>query len=133
MANVPEHDPAGRQALGKHGEDLAVAQLTSAGLDVLARNWRCREGELDIVAREGEALVICEVKTRRAVGFGTPLDAVTPAKAARLRRLAVRWLVEQRSASGDGLAGYAEVRFDVVSVLCPPHGPAVVEHLRGVF
>jgi putative endonuclease len=126
-----------RAALGRYGENVAARHLTAAGLSVLARNWRCREGEVDIVAREGDVLVICEVKTRRDVAFGTPLDAVTPVKAARLRRLAARWLAEQRlGAGGDSASGYeryAEVRFDVVSVLLPPAGGPIVEHLRGAF
>ena len=125
-----------RIALGRYGEDVAARHLVEAGLIVLARNWRCREGEVDIVATEGDVLVICEVKTSRGVGFGTPLDAVTPAKAARLRRLAVRWLSDRRSgADGDGgeLVRFAEIRFDVVSVLRPSSGPAVVDHLRGAF
>ena len=80
---------------------------------------------------------MCEVKTRRGVGFGTPLDAITPAKAARLRRLALRWLADQRagahSAGTDEFAAYTEVRFDVVSVLRPLSGATSVEHLRGAF
>ena len=126
-----------RAALGRYGEHLAARHLTAAGLSVLARNWRCREGEVDIVAREGDVLVICEVKTRRDIAFGTPLDAVTPAKAARLRRLAVRWLADQRLGATDDSAsayeGYSEVRFDVVSVLLPAAGGPIVEHLRGAF
>jgi putative endonuclease len=130
----------GKQALGKQGEDLAVRQLQAGGLEILARNWRCRDGEIDIIARDpagpgGGVLVICEVKTRRGVRFGTPLEAVTRVKAARLRRLAACWLAAQR-ARGDGepSAGYAQVRFDVVSVLKPAgDGGAVVEHLRGAF
>jgi putative endonuclease len=125
-----------RGALGRYGEDVAARHLVQAGLIVLARNWRCREGEVDIVATEGDVLVICEVKTRRGVGFGTPLDAVTPVKAARIRKLAVRWLADQRAVladTDDEHAGYAEVRFDVVSVLRPAAGPTLVEHLRGAF
>lgn len=123
-----------RAALGRHGEDLAARHLTAAGFSLLARNWRCREGEIDIVARDGDVLVVCEVKTRRDIGFGTPLEAVTPAKAARLRRLAARWLAATRDArSADGVGGFADVRFDVVSVLLPHAGGPVVEHLRGAF
>jgi len=128
--------PTARGALGRYGEDVAVRHLIESGLSVLDRNWRCRAGEVDIVAREGDVLVVCEVKTRRGVGFGTPLDAVTPVKAARLRKLAVHWLAQQRvqAATGDGdPASYAEVRFDVVSVLAPASGAAIVEHLRGAF
>lgn len=132
-----------RIAMGRYGEDVAVAHLTAAGLHVLARNWRCRDGEIDIVARDGDVLVMCEVKTRRNADFGTPLDAVTPVKAARLRRLASQWLTEQRlvhqrTASSDEMPaqrgpGYGEIRFDVVSVLRPHSGAAVVEHVRGAF
>lgn len=123
-----------RGALGRYGEDVAARHLIEVGLTLLARNWRCREGELDIVACEGDVLVVCEVKTRRGAGFGTPLDAVTPAKAARIRRLAAHWLAEQRADVDRAAAvGYAQVRFDVVSVLRPANGPAIVEHLRGAF
>lgn len=117
------------QALGRYGEDVAARYLTDAGLQVLARNWRTSAGELDIVAREGEVLVFCEVKTRRSVSHGTPLEAITRVKAARLRRLARLWLAADPR---DG-APYAEVRFDVVGVLRPLGGAAVVEHVRGAF
>jgi putative endonuclease len=126
-----------RGGLGRYGEEVAAAHLVAAGLTIVARNWRCREGEVDIVAVDGDVLVMCEVKTRRGVGFGTPLDAVTPAKAARLRRLALRWLANQRTgeatAAAEAFARYTEVRFDVVSVLRPLSGAMSVEHLRGAF
>ena len=112
-------------ALGRYGEDLAVRHLAAAGLVVLDRNWRCESGEIDIVAREGRTLVVCEVKTRRTTAFGSPADAVTHAKAARLRRLAMRW-VDEHPVRPD------EIRIDVVAVLRGPRGPASVEHLRGV-
>jgi putative endonuclease len=126
---------AARGALGRFGEEVAARHLVAAGLVVVARNWRCNEGEVDIVALDGEVLVMCEVKTRRGIGFGTPLDAVTPAKAARLRRLASRWLADQRADAGSARDGvrYPEVRFDVVSVLRPISGATSVEHLRGAF
>lgn len=128
-----------RQVLGRQGEEIAVRRLQAAGLEILARNWRCRDGEIDIVALDktepgADVLVICEVKTRRGVGFGTPLEAVTPAKAARLRRLASSWLSAQRVKEvAQPRTGYQQVRFDVVSVLQPTGGDAVVEHLRGAF
>ncbi len=127
-----------RGAFGRYGEDLAAAHLVTEGLTLLARNWRCRDGEVDILAREGDVLVVCEVKTRRDVSFGSPLDAVTPRKAARLRRLAGRWLAEQRAAGPadaacSGTTGYATVRFDVISVIQPGRGAAQVSHLRGAF
>jgi putative endonuclease len=112
--------------LGGHGERIAAAYLTDAGLRVLDRNWRCRDGELDIVAREGDALVFCEVKTRRATGYGHPVEAVTLPKQRRLRTLAQRWL-----AAHDEHA--PELRFDVVGVLVRPDGPALVTHLRAAF
>ncbi len=84
----------GKAALGRYGEDLAVRRLTATGFSILARNWRRRDGEIDIVAADGDALVVCEVKTRRSGRFEHPMAAVTPRKAARLRRLAERWLAE---------------------------------------
>jgi putative endonuclease len=112
--------------LGARGEQIAVAYLTDTGLRVLDRNWRCREGELDIVARDGDALVFCEVKTRRGVGYGHPVEAVTSAKQRRLRTLAQRWLAAHDDHAPD-------LRFDVVGVLVRPNRPALVTHLRGAF
>ncbi|MFH8469741.1 YraN family protein [Streptomyces sp. NPDC017991] len=115
-----------RNALGKYGEDLAARRLTEAGMTVLQRNWRAgRAGEIDIVARDGDALVVCEVKTRRAGSFEHPMAAVTPVKAQRLRGLAERWLQEHGGAPPGG------VRIDVVGVLLPDRGAPVVEHVRG--
>lgn len=113
-------------SLGGHGEHLAVAYLTDAGLRVLDRNWRCREGELDVVARERDAIVFCEVKTRRGLGYGSPVEAVTPAKRRRIRVLAQRWL-----AAHDEHA--PEIRFDVVGVLLRPERPPLITHLRAAF
>ena len=113
------------QALGQYGEELAARHLVEAGLVVLERNWRCAYGEIDIVARDGDVLVVCEVKTRSGEVFGPPAGAVTPAKAARLRRLAAAWLSVHPVRA-------AEVRFDVVSVLRGRRGPSQVEHLRAV-
>ena len=116
---------AARDTVGRYGEDVAARHLTEQGLVVLQRNWRCELGEIDIVARDGSCLVVCEVKTRRTTSCGHPVEAVTARKAARLRRLAARWLVES------GLHP-PEIRIDVVSVMRPPRGAAVVEHLRAV-
>jgi putative endonuclease len=112
--------------LGIQGERIAAAFLARAGLHVLDRNWRCRDGELDLVARDGDALVFCEVKTRRGTGYGHPVEAVTHAKQRRLRMLAQRWL-----AAHDEHA--PELRFDVVGVLVRPGRPALVTHLRAAF
>ncbi|MET7740709.1 YraN family protein [Streptomyces sp. NPDC005385] len=116
-----------RIALGRYGEDLAARRLTETGMTVLARNWRCgRTGEVDIVARDGDALVLCEVKTRRAGTFQHPMAAVTPAKALRLRGLAERWLQEHGGAPPGG------VRIDLIGIVLPDRGAPVVEHARGV-
>jgi putative endonuclease len=112
--------------LGVRGERIAAAYLTDIGLRVLDRNWRCREGELDLVARDGDALVFCEVKTRRGTGFGHPVEAVTGAKQKRLRTLAQRWLAAHDEHAPD-------LRFDVVGVLVRGSGPAMVTHLPGAF
>jgi putative endonuclease len=115
-----------RQAVGAYGERIAERHLIAQGLVVIARNWRCREGEIDLILREGDDVVFCEVKTRRGTLYGTPAEAVVSAKARRLRRLAARWLADTRIRP-------REVRFDVVSVLPQPRGAAHVEHLRGAF
>ncbi|PWI44310.1 YraN family protein [Streptomyces sp. ICBB 8177] len=114
-----------KTALGRYGEDLAARELTATGLTVLARNWRCRDGEIDIVAADGDALVVCEVKARRS-GYQHPMAAVTPRKAARLRHLAECWLARHDSMPPGG------VRIDLVGVLLPDRGAARVEHVRGV-
>lgn len=114
-----------KDALGRYGEELAARHLTEAGFVVLDRNWRCAGGEIDIVARDNDVLVVCEVKTRSGLAFGSPLEAVTVAKAARLRRLAAAWLSEHPVRP-------AEVRIDVVGIVKSRRGPAEVEHLRGV-
>jgi putative endonuclease len=114
-----------RSAVGRYGEDVAARHLTAAGMEVLQRNWRCDLGEVDLLARDGDALVVCEVKTRSGLDYGTPLEAVTRRKLARLRRLAARFLEE---------TGWhpVEVRVDVVSVLLRRRGAALVDHVRGV-
>lgn len=114
-----------RQALGAYGEELAARHLSERGLVVLDRNWRCPQGEIDLVLRDGDTLVVCEVKTRSGVGFGTPHEAVTPAKLQRLRVLGARWLADH------GLA-VREVRIDLVAVVRPPRGACVLEHVPGL-
>ncbi|WP_406145673.1 YraN family protein [Streptomyces sp. NBC_01012] len=115
-----------RGALGRYGEDLAARLLAEAGMTVLERNWRCRAGEIDIVARDGDALVVCEVKTRRAGVFEHPMEAVTAVKADRLRRLAETWLDRHGGPPPGG------VRIDLIGVLMPRRGAPVAEHVRGV-
>ena len=112
-----------RRTLGARGEDAAAAWYTKQGYEVVARNWRCREGELDLIVRNGRTYVFCEVKTRTTSVFGAPVEAVTRDKQMRIRRLAARWLE-------DGAPGPAkDIRFDVASVL----GPRDVEVVEGAF
>lgn len=119
-----------KDAVGRFGEDVAARHLSAVGFELLDRNWRCCDGELDIVARDGSALVFVEVKTRSTSAFGEPAEAVGRVKQARLRRLAMRWIEEQRDA---GAPFWGDIRFDVVSVVrLAPGGPAV-QHVRGAF
>ncbi|AXK33234.1 YraN family protein [Streptomyces armeniacus] len=120
-----------RGALGRYGEDLAARRLRETGMAVLERNWRCRDGEIDIIARDRDSLVICEVKTRRAGGYEHPMAAMTPNKSARLRRLAARWLHE-RWLVRYGRPPTGGVRIDLVGVVLPARGAPWVEHVRGV-
>ena len=112
-------------ALGRYGEDVAVAYLQAQGMVIIDRNWRCEVGEIDIVAREGSTLVICEVKTRSSEEFGTPVQHLTARKMRRLRQLAYRWLVAR------GIHAPA-IRIDVVGVVQASTGAPVIDHLRGV-
>ncbi|WP_430867108.1 YraN family protein [Demequina aurantiaca] len=116
---------AAKDEVGRYGEDLAARSLSEQGWEVLARNWRCAQGELDIVAVDGEYLVAVEVKTRRSAAFGSPQEAVTPRKLQRIRRLVSAWLASQDRS-------FPAVRVDVVAVTLPHAGAACVEHLRGV-
>lgn len=119
---------AAKDELGRRGEQLAVELLERSGLVVLARNWRCAEGELDIVATDGVATVVfCEVKTRSGDRYGTPFAAVTQGKRRKLRRLSMLWLTEAR------INGFPRVRFDVVGVHWPPGGPPTIEHRAEAF
>jgi putative endonuclease len=111
--------------LGSYGERVAAQRLVGQGMVVLDRNWRCDRGEIDLVLRDGEVLVFCEVKTRTTAAYGHPLEAVSPAKYARLRGLAACWL-ERHAVRA------REIRIDLVGVLLAERGAAEVEHLRGV-
>ena len=114
-----------KRGLGQYGETLAARHLTGAGMVLLERNWRTTAGEIDLLLREGDVLVVCEVKTRTSDACGLPHEAVDQAKVARLRRVADEWL-----------AGHAadprDVRVDLVAVTRPRKGPSVVEHVRGI-
>jgi len=112
--------------LGRDGEDLAAQYLGSTGMHVVDRNWRSSAGEIDIVALDGPWLVICEVKTRASDTAGEPVEAVTPDKVRRLRRLAAAWVQ-----AGNGRRRRA-VRIDVVAIWWPSGAEPTIRHLKGV-
>ena len=110
--------PDNRRRLGALGEDAAAKWYEAHGFEILDRNWRVREGEIDLVAWRKPTIVFCEVKTRSSDRFGVPSEAVTAAKQRRLRTLAARWLAEHPTRRG-------QVRFDVASVTPAGASPAV--------
>jgi putative endonuclease len=114
-----------KDVLGKAGEQAAVEYLESVGFRILDRNWRCAEGEIDIVAADRHVFVVCEVKTRSGTRFGTPLEAVGRTKLRRLRKLAVLWL------NAHGIR-YELVRVDIVGLVYEGTGGYTIEHLRAV-
>lgn len=114
-----------RRTLGQAGETLACDLYRKLGFTILDRNWRCREGELDLVVAHGDLIVFCEVKTRRTVYFGAPAEAVDYRKQARLRRLAAAWMNDRRPRR-------ARIRFDVVAVLVDDRGSQIT-HLPDAF
>ena len=113
------------RSIGRYGEDLAARYLQAQGLALIDRNWRGRNGEIDLVALHDGVLVVCEVKTRTTEAFGGPIEAITPTKLQRLRELASEWLTAH-DLPVEGL------RIDVVGVRLPVRGRARVEHLIGV-
>ena len=100
------------QSFGAWGEDLVAEWYVKRGYDIVARNWRCRQGEIDIIASQDSVIVICEVKTRATADFGSPALAVDSTKQQRLRRLAAHWLSEHPNSR-------VSVRFDVATVIGP--------------
>lgn len=113
-----------KDVLGRLGEQAAARHLAGLGWQILDRNWRCTEGELDIIARDGNELVVCEVKTRSSLAYGAPAEAVTQAKAERLRRLAARWL------AANGV--HVRARIDVIGLVADGSGRFTVDHMKGV-
>jgi putative endonuclease len=115
----------GRGDLGRRGESLAAELLRANGLIIVERNFRCRAGEIDVVALDGETLVFVEVRSRRGDVAGTPFESVDPRKQARVTRVARHFLAARGLADRD-------VRFDVVGVRFDRDPPAL-EHLRAAF
>jgi putative endonuclease len=117
---------ADRRSLGRQGEDWAAQHLQDAGFTILARNWRCPAGEVDIVARSGDILVLVEVKARANRAFGLPEESITPAKRRRLIDCGQYLLAELRWAG--------PWRIDVVAIEASAGGePRRVTHLAGAI
>jgi putative endonuclease len=147
---VPGRTGAAKDDVGRRGEALAERLLVDEGYVVLARNWRGRGGELDVVALDGDILVAVEVKTRSSLRYGHPAEAVDGRKVDRLRRLTGPWLAEQGGVPGSGPVAstdaatgpgpgprrrrrFAGIRIDVVAVVLPDDGLASAQLLRGVI
>lgn len=121
---------AAKDTLGRHGELLAARHLEAAGITILDRNWRCSQGEIDLVARDAGELVFVEVKTRSSEAFGHPLESITARKLARLRRLAAAWCAAHPA---ENPGEHDRLRIDAIAVLAPPGSVPRIEHLRRVF
>lgn len=128
MENTTEHSPRlnHNQALGAYGELVAARFLTRQGMVLLDHNWRCPQGEIDLVLRDGRTLVICEVKTRTSNDYGTPHEAIDKRKVDRLRRLAACWLRVHDAHPDD-------IRLDLVAVLQPHSDVPEIDHVRGLM
>ena len=111
--------------IGKYGEDLAARYLQDRGYRILDRNWRCKLGEIDLVAVHKDRFVFVEVKTRNGIGYGHPFEAVTSVKIARMRKLASQWCIQHEHVG-------AKVRLDAIAVLIRS-GKVAIEHLKQVF
>jgi putative endonuclease len=116
---------AAKDDLGRAGEQRAVDHLIAAGYRVVDRNWRCVQGEVDIVAVRAGELVVVEVKTRRSMDFGHPLEAIDARKAARLWRLAAAWI-----AAHPLEARGRRLRMDAIAITGPDPARGVLEHLE---
>ncbi len=125
-ARRPRRPHDARRDLGAAGERAVADWYRSAGYEIVDCNWRCREGELDLVVRRDRVVAFCEVKTRSSTAFGAPAEAVTATKRRRIRRLAARWLDEHRVGAG-------ELRFDVASVVWSRGEAPAVDVIEGAF
>jgi len=119
MVEDPRHN------LGRWGEAIAADYLGSKGLSIVERGFRCRFGEIDIIAQNSEVLVFCEVKTRMSETFGSPQEAVSWSKQRRLTKTA-GWYLNQRSWDGD-------LRFDVIAILAPKGREPLIEWIQDAF
>jgi putative endonuclease len=114
------------KTLGARGEEIAVAYLKGQQFTIVERNFRCKAGEVDIVARDGKTVVFVEVKTRRTEAYGPPQLAVTPFKQRQISKAALTWLAKKRQEG-------ASARFDVVAIMLREHEVPAIEHIRNAF
>jgi putative endonuclease len=121
---TPRSNPA--HDLGRRGEDLVAKYIQTRGLTLLCRNWRCREGEIDIIATDGDMLVVCEVKTRTTNEFGTPADAMSQKKIRCVRAATNRWLREFQ-------VPYVAIRYDLAELWWPTTGKPHLQYRRDAF
>ena len=111
--------------IGARGEEIAAGYLAGRGYVILDRNWRSSHGELDLVVRDGSELVAVEVKTRSGTGYGSPLEAITARKAARLRRILLDWVRDHHH-------GRASLRVDAIGIVMRPRETPRIDHLQGI-
>lgn len=123
---TPERATSRSKAVGDYGERLAERRLVAGGLTLLDRNFTDPSGEIDLVLRDGDTLVVCEVKTRSSEVGGSPLEAVDEEKVSRLRRLAAVWLAAHPGVRPDG------IRIDLVGIRLPRRGAPIIDHVCGV-
>lgn len=124
--NPPHPIHSYRQCLGAQGEECVMQYCEARGWEVLARNWRCgREGEIDLIVRDGCTVVAIEVKTRRGSGYGSPFEAITPQKQHTLRRLLSAWMISEKCHA-------PQIRIDAAAVLALPDEPWQIDYLQGV-
>lgn len=119
-------DGSDNLTLGARGEAIAAAYLQGQKFTIIARNFRCKTGEVDIVARDGKTIVFVEVKTRRTLAFGAPQASVTPFKQRQISKAALTWLARNRLYE-------ASARFDVIAILLRDHQVPQIDHIRNAF
>lgn len=127
----PENDqPSGKghanAGLGNRGETLAAAYLQGKGYRIIERNFRCKGGEVDIVAKDGDIFVFAEVKTRKSLVFGPPQLAVTPFKQRQISKAALTWLSRKRLHD-------APARFDVIAIILENDFSQQIDHISNAF
>jgi putative endonuclease len=124
--NAIKQNPGSNQQTGRLGEETAVAYLERKGYAILDRNFRCKGGEVDIVASEAKTVVFVEVKARRSLSFGVPQLAVTPFKQRQIMKAALTWLAQHRQQN-------AQARFDVIAITLKSGSEPAIEHITNAF